>query len=76
MIQTMPLEQVEGHLAEIIAKLSPGEELVLIRNDKPVAKLIGVPGETPRPLPGRGKGMLTILSEDEEHLKHFAEYMP
>jgi antitoxin (DNA-binding transcriptional repressor) of toxin-antitoxin stability system len=75
-MQTMPLEQVEGHLAEIIAKLSPGEELVLIRDDKPVAKLIGAPDEMPRPMPGRGKGMLTILSEDEEHLKGFAEYMP
>ena len=28
------------------------------------------------PLPGRGKGMLTILSEDDDHLKDFAEYMP
>jgi antitoxin (DNA-binding transcriptional repressor) of toxin-antitoxin stability system len=75
-MQPLPLEQVEGHLAEIIAKLSPGEELVLIRDDKPVAKLIGVSDETPRPLPGRGKGMLTVISEDDEHLKDFAEYMP
>ena len=73
---TMPVEQAEGHLAEIIAKLSPGEEVVLTRGDKPVAKLVGAAGETPRPLPGRGKGMLTILVEDEEHLKDFAEYMP
>ncbi len=32
--------------------------------------------EEPRPLPGRAKGMLTIHSEDDEHLKDFAEYMP
>ncbi len=29
-----------------------------------------------RPMPGRGIGMLTIISEDDEHLKDFAEYMP
>jgi antitoxin (DNA-binding transcriptional repressor) of toxin-antitoxin stability system len=75
-MQTMPLEQVEGRLAEVIERLSPGEELVLTRNDKPVAKLIGAAGEAPRPLPGRGKGLLTIISEDDEHLKDFAEYMP
>jgi len=63
-------------LTEIIDKLSPGEEIVLTRNDKPVAKLIGTSGEKPRPLPGRGKGMLTILAEDDDHLKDFAEYMP
>lgn len=33
-------------------------------------------GKTPRPLPGRGKGMLTVISEDDDHLKDFAEYMP
>ncbi len=75
-MQTLPVEQAEGHLSEIIDKLAPGEEIVLTRNGKPVAKLIGTPGEKPRPLPGRGKGMLTILAEDDEHLKDFAEYMP
>lgn len=75
-MQTLPVEQAEGHLTEIIDKLSPGEEIVLTRNDKPVAKLIGTSGEKPRPLPGRGKGMLTILAEDDDHLKDFAEYMP
>jgi antitoxin (DNA-binding transcriptional repressor) of toxin-antitoxin stability system len=75
-MQTMPIEQAEGHLAEIVEKLSPGEEIVLTREDKPVAKLIGTPREIPRPVPGRGKGMLTVLSEDDDHLKDFAEYMP
>ena len=75
-MQTLPVEQAEGHLTEIIDKLSSGEEIVLTRDDKPVAKLIGAQAEPPRPLPGRGKGMLTIISEDDDHLKDFAEYMP
>jgi antitoxin (DNA-binding transcriptional repressor) of toxin-antitoxin stability system len=75
-MQTIPLEQAEGHLAEIIEKLAPGEQVVLTRNDRPVARLVGEQGERPHPVPGRGKGMLTILSEDDEHLKDFAEYMP
>ena len=56
--------------------LSPGEEIVLTRNNHPVARLVGEPSEKPHPVPGRGKGMLTILSEDDDHLKDFAEYMP
>ncbi len=75
-MQMLSLEQAEGHLSEIIDNLSPGEEIVLTRNDKPVAKLIGTLDESPRPLSGRGKGMLTIISEDDDHLKDFAEYMP
>jgi len=52
------------------------EEIVLTQNGKPVAKLIAMPRETPRPMLGRGKGMLTIISEDDDHLQDFAEYMP
>ena len=76
MMQTMPIEQAEGHLAEIIDKLPPGEEVVLTRNNRPVARLVGEAGEKPHPAPGRGQGMLTVISEDDDHLKDFAEYMP
>jgi prevent-host-death family protein len=75
-MQTLPVEQAEGRLAEIIEKLQPGEEVVLTRNNRPVARLVGEESEKPHPVPGRGKGMLTIISEDDEHLTDFAEYMP
>ncbi|MBM3997115.1 MAG: hypothetical protein FJ303_23640 [Planctomycetes bacterium] len=70
-MQTTPVEQVAGHLIEVIDKLSPSAQ-----NDKPVTKLTAMPRETPRPMPGRSKGMLTIISEDDDHLQDFAEYMP
>jgi antitoxin (DNA-binding transcriptional repressor) of toxin-antitoxin stability system len=75
-MQTVPIEQAEHHLAEIVDKLSPGEEIILTRNERPVARLVGEAGEKPHPVPGRGKGMLTVVSEDDEHLKDFAAYLP
>ena len=75
-MQTITLEEAQSHLAEIIDKLTPGGEVVIMRGNKPVARLSGTSEEEPRPLPGRGRGMLTILSEDEEHLNDFAGYMP
>ncbi len=66
----------QAHLDELIAGLRPSEELVVTRGERPVAKLVGTTTEVPRPLPGRGKGMLTILSDDDDHLEDFAEYMP
>ena len=75
-MQTITLEEAQSHLGEIIDKLTPGEEVVLTRGDKPVARIVAGPGEKPRPVPGRGKGMLTVISEDEDHLQDFAEYMP
>ena len=76
MTRMMPIEQVEGHLAEILENLPPGDEVVITRDDRLLARLVGESGERPRPLPGRGKGMLTIISEDDDHLKDFAGYMP
>ena len=38
-MQTMQLDQAEGHLVEIVSKLSPGEEILLTRDDKPVATI-------------------------------------
>ena len=51
-----------------------GTELLITRDGKPVARLtsaapVGVP------MPGRGKGKLIILAEDDEHLAGFAECM-
>jgi antitoxin (DNA-binding transcriptional repressor) of toxin-antitoxin stability system len=75
-MQTLAIEQVEGRLAEIVKKLSPGEEFVLTQNNHPVARLVGGAAEKPQPIPGRGRGMLTVIAEDDDHLKDFAEYMP
>ena len=73
---TVTLEEAQTKLPELIDKLVPGEEVVITRNEQLVAELIRLPAEKPHPVSGRCKGMLTILSEDDEHLKDWAEYMP
>jgi antitoxin (DNA-binding transcriptional repressor) of toxin-antitoxin stability system len=75
-MSTVTIEEAQAHLAELIGMLAPGEEVVITRNDQPVAQLIVLPPEQPQPVPGRCKGMLTIVSEDDEHLKDWADYMP
>ena len=75
-MQCITLEEAQSNLARIIEKLPPGEEVVITQDDKPVARLVGEAAEKPHPVPGRGKGMLTVISEDNEHLKDWAEYMP
>ncbi len=73
---TLSLEEVQAHLSEIIDRLQPGEPLVITRDDRPVARLLAEekPKRKPRK-PGSAKGMLTIISDDDEHLQDFEEYM-
>jgi antitoxin (DNA-binding transcriptional repressor) of toxin-antitoxin stability system len=72
----LTVEEAQGRLGELIDGLTPGEGIILTRGDRPVARLVGLPTEPPRPVLGRCKGMLTILSDDDEHLKDWAEYLP
>lgn len=74
-MNAIALEEVGDRLADVIETLGPGEEAILTRGNKPVARVVGLPPETQRPLPGRGKGMLTIVSEDD-NLKDWEESMP
>ena len=73
---TMPLEEAQADLARLIEHLRPGEDIIITRDRQPVARLTaeGPPKRTPR-RPGNCQGMITIVANDEEHLKDFAEYM-
>jgi prevent-host-death family protein len=76
MSTTVTLDEAQARLGELIERLAPGEEVVITQNNQPVARLVrSRPPRKPRQ-PGSGKGLLTILKEDDEHLEHFKEYMP
>lgn len=76
MLPTMSIEEVQATLPEIISKLGPGEEVLITQDDQPVAKLISQPKAARQSRrPGSAKGIRTIVSEDEEHLEDFKEYI-
>ena len=75
------IEEAQAKLPELIGKLSKGEELTITQGQIVVARIVGErsaigQSQPQRPGPGLAKGMLTIVADDEEHLKDFAEYMP
>jgi prevent-host-death family protein len=73
------IQEAQAKLPDLIHKLMPGEEVVITENDRPVAKLVSEqpkPAPGLRPPPGLGQGCITIVSDDEDHLKDFTEYMP
>ncbi len=62
-------------LAELVDNLMPGDEVVITKNNQPVAQLRSIAVPVGKPVLGRCKGMLTILSEDDDHLADWVEYM-
>ena len=69
-MSTVTLEEAQAHLSELVEQLIPGEEMAITRGPDTVAprKL------SKRRVPGLMRGKLTIVSDDDEHLKDFAEY--
>jgi prevent-host-death family protein len=74
---TLSIAEAQTRLQELIQGLAPGEEVVITENSRPVAKLVGIaPLRRLRPGPGLCNGMIEFVSDDEEHLRAFVDYMP
>jgi antitoxin (DNA-binding transcriptional repressor) of toxin-antitoxin stability system len=71
----IPIEEAQAKLKELIDRLSFGEELVIIENQRPVAKLVGQASTEPvRPAPGLGKGSILYMAPDfDEPLEDFED---
>jgi prevent-host-death family protein len=75
-MSSMTIEEAQAKLSEVIDQLAPGEEVIITRNEQPVAKLVGQQRPIRKPRrPGSAKGKLVILAEDDTHLKDFKDYM-
>jgi len=76
---TITIDEAQAKLRELIHQLAPGEAVIITENEEPVARLVS---QSPKPRPGLrlppglGKGFITVVSDDDEHLRDFEEYMP
>ena len=75
---TVTIQQAQSTLSELIHRLSPGDEVVITENDRPVARLIPST-ETPQTLPrqlGTMKGSVLYMAPDfDAPLEDFTECM-
>jgi antitoxin (DNA-binding transcriptional repressor) of toxin-antitoxin stability system len=75
---TMAVEDIKVTLPELLDSLTPGDEVILTRNQLPVAKLVSDPAKvvTQRPAPGMFPGSIISMAPDfDEPLDEFKEYM-
>jgi prevent-host-death family protein len=74
---TVSLAEAQAHLPELLDRVARGEEIVITRDQKPVARLIGegTPERPPRKL-GTMKGSVLYMAPDfDAPLEEFKEYM-
>lgn len=70
------LEEVQARLPGIVHGLAAGDEVIITEGQQAVARLLGPTPTRRRPRrPGNAKGKLTVLAENDGHLKDFGEYL-
>jgi len=72
---TVNIEEAQAKLSELIENLILGEELVIMRDGRPIARLMREKQSSWPSQAGTAKGLLTIHADDDEHLADFKEYM-
>ena len=74
---TLDLDEAQVRLKEIVNQLHADDEVVITKDNRPIARLIGEPTVRRQPRqPGNCQGLITLLVEDDEHLQDFQDYMP
>ena len=61
-------------LPALIESVVEGEEVIFTRNNLPIAKLVAVRQEKPRPQFGSAKGLFVIAEDFDAPLEDFDEY--
>lgn len=63
--EPMSLYEAKTHLSELVELASAGEEIVIMKSGKPMARLVGMPARPTR-RPGHGQGSW-IVKDDFDH---------
>jgi len=67
------IAEAKAHFSELIERAVLGEEVIVAKGNRPVAKL--VPLRPAKRSPGTGKGQILFMSPDfDAPLEDFAEY--
>ena len=63
MSEPISIHAAKTHLSRLIARAEAGEEIVIARGNKPVAKLVSIQPPKPKRIFGSLKGQFTIAPE-------------
>lgn len=76
-MQQINLNEASKYLPELIEAVNNGEEIIITKDNQPVAKLVPVPPvKKRRPAKaGSAKGLVTIADDFDEPLEDFKNYM-
>jgi prevent-host-death family protein len=74
-VDPVPIHEAKTQFSRLVARAEAGEEIVVRRGAKPVAKIVAYhPATTPR-VPGALKGQIAVADDFDETPDEFTEYV-
>ncbi len=69
------IHEAKTHLSKLIQKVMSGEEVIIAKGNKPVAKLVRLKGKKAKRKLGSAKGKIKIAPDFDAPLKDFEDYL-
>ena len=74
-MQTIDVNQAKQHLSELIEQTIGGDEVIITKDGKPIAKLVAVTRANKQRNFGSAKDLIKISDDFDEPVDNFKEYM-
>jgi prevent-host-death family protein len=75
---SLSIQEAQAKLPDLVHGLTAGDEVVIVENNQPVARIVPATAQTQRPLrrPGTLRGTVLYMAPDfDAPLEDFKEYM-
>jgi prevent-host-death family protein len=74
-MKPVSIHEAKTHFSRLVARAEAGEEIIVRRGSKPVAKLVAYREPTKPRVPGALAGQIHIAADFDDPLPEFDEYM-
>ncbi len=68
MSKTVNIHEAKTHLSKLLEQVGQGEEIIIAKSGKPVARLVALNEKPKRRVPGSAKGQITIAEDFDSPL--------
>jgi len=69
------IHEAKTHFSKLIKEVLKGEEIIIAKGNKPIAKLVSIEEKKPQRKLGTAKGKIIVSPDFDEPLNDFKEYI-
>ena len=73
-MKTVSVHEAKTHLSRLLERVAAGDEVVISKSGKPVARLVAITSEQPKVILGSDRGKVHIASDFDKTPEDFLPY--